>query len=90
VWSVTKQLFVEVYQPNQLVSQQYFSLTKNQPAVLSASQIGPSEQALNSSTLKVYFWIPNYLIHPIFWLSDLALYELAWHKKCHEKGLTAF
>jgi hypothetical protein len=32
------------YQPNQLASQQCFSL-KKQPAVLSASQISPSEQA---------------------------------------------
>jgi hypothetical protein len=38
-------LFTWDYQPNQPASQQCFSLTKNQPAVHSASQISSSEQA---------------------------------------------
>jgi hypothetical protein len=39
-------MFARDYQSNQPASQQYFSLTKNQPTVLSASQIKPSEQPM--------------------------------------------
>jgi hypothetical protein len=42
--SYTISLFAWDYQPNQPASQQCFSLTENLLAVLSASQINPSEQ----------------------------------------------